>query len=683
MPFNDLSNLSLTSRDYTAIYTELLNAIPNLTESWDTVEDTDPGIVLIKLMSMLGDMLSYNQDKSILELYPSTVTQRKNAMQIFKLMGYKMRWYRSAEVKAVFSYTGRTTSSNIIIPAFSSIITEDGTVEYTNLQEISVPSTGINTDEVTLIQGVPKTPMRVSQFPINVDESKVWHDVYGYNVQDTMIINNRIYLSSKNIDEKHIVLIDNSAGQEKWTIVDDIDKMTSDGKYFQLMLDEDDNPYIELVSHWNTMGITKFKLFYIISDGIDGAISYNTLNKVKSGVYTRNKEKNTIQTVNTLDVLITNAQSTLGYDPETPSDARKEVAKYINTYDTLVTVEDFKKAVSNITGVLNCHVTDLVTDVRDEFEINKICIYVIRDPSYYPEGTNASSDVDIINQKFATEIINVINSKKAIPVVIECVVDNQNILVNNTMVEGIKLFEWAVKAKIYFNTNLNNGDMNNIATAINNTLKQKYDKKIAFNTAPLYLDIIDDIKNTDSRIRYVEMDNITYKTKNDDNVYTNDDVLSDYVVPVTETEVSNTCAVISVIKSINLTAEDKDELSVDNDDEDIVQIQLAHENIIPSTLVLMFDNGDFTIMDNGDFRIMGQTTINNMPVKGSLISDNFLFIIGNIDYKSGKLLFKTNKQEIAKSMNVMCKYSVRAVNLTSYTGISNVVQVSNDCMVIN
>lgn len=667
MALNDLSSLSLTSRDYTAIYTELLNAIPSLTEAWDTVEDTDPGVVLIKLMSMLGDMLSYNHDKSILELYPSTVTQRKNAMQIYKLMGYKMRWYRSAEVKAVFSYSGNVSDSNIIIPAYSSIITEDGTVEYTNLQEIVVPPTGVNTEEVTLIQGVPKTPMRVNQFPINLDDTKIWHDVYGYNVQDTMIINNRIYLNSKNVDEKHIVLIDNSAGQDVWTIVDDIDKMTSDGKYFQLMLDEEDNPYIELVSYWNSMGITKFKLFYILSDGINGVVSYNTLNKVKSGVYVRNRLLSTINAVNSTDVLITNSQSTLGYDPETPADAKKEVAKYINTYDTLVTVEDFRKAVSNITGVLNCYVTDLVTDKRDDFDTNKICIYVVRDPSYYPEGTNASSDVDMINQKFATEIINVIGSKKAIPVTIECIVDNQTILINNEDVDGISLYEWCAKAKVYFNSSLSSGEMNNIATAIDNVLKQKYDKKISFNSVPLYLDVIDDIKNTDSRIRYVEMENILYTTKNDNNTYTNDDIISKYVVPVKMTKTNNTDAVIS---------------SGENDDYQ-VKIQLAHKNIIPGTLVLMFDNGNFTIIDNGNFRIMGQTTINGVPVSGSLISDNFLFIDGSIDYKAGVLLFNTNKQEIVSSNNVMCKYNVRAVNLTSYTGINSVVQISNDCMVIS
>ena len=40
------------------------------------------GMVLIKLMSILGDMLFYNLDIQSLEVYPNTVIQRKNAVQL-------------------------------------------------------------------------------------------------------------------------------------------------------------------------------------------------------------------------------------------------------------------------------------------------------------------------------------------------------------------------------------------------------------------------------------------------------------------------------------------------------------------------------------------------------------------------------------------------------------------------
>lgn len=89
-------NLKYTSKDYNSIYTDLVSSIPTLTNIWTNTEEGDPGIVLVKLMSSLGDMLSYNMDKQALEYYASTVTQRKNAAKLFNLIGYRMHWYRSA-----------------------------------------------------------------------------------------------------------------------------------------------------------------------------------------------------------------------------------------------------------------------------------------------------------------------------------------------------------------------------------------------------------------------------------------------------------------------------------------------------------------------------------------------------------------------------------------------------------
>ena len=96
-------NLSYTSRDFASIYQDLYNAIPNLTKLYDPKEETDPGIVLIKLMSMLGDMLSHTSDINALEVFPRTVIQPPNAQQIFRLVGYKMKWYQSARCKAYFT----------------------------------------------------------------------------------------------------------------------------------------------------------------------------------------------------------------------------------------------------------------------------------------------------------------------------------------------------------------------------------------------------------------------------------------------------------------------------------------------------------------------------------------------------------------------------------------------------
>lgn len=100
---NDI--LKYTSRDYDSISTDLIDAIPALTDTWTSREDGDPGIVLVKEMSAIGDMLSYNLDKQALEFYGPTVTQRKNAAKLFELVGYNMHWYRSALTTVKLTYT--------------------------------------------------------------------------------------------------------------------------------------------------------------------------------------------------------------------------------------------------------------------------------------------------------------------------------------------------------------------------------------------------------------------------------------------------------------------------------------------------------------------------------------------------------------------------------------------------
>ena len=101
---NDLSNLSYTNKDFSAIYPELLDIVKKLSYKWDpTISDeSDPGVVLLKLNALMTDKLNYNIDKNILELFPSSVTQYQNAREIFDQCGYTMRYYNSASVNVSF-----------------------------------------------------------------------------------------------------------------------------------------------------------------------------------------------------------------------------------------------------------------------------------------------------------------------------------------------------------------------------------------------------------------------------------------------------------------------------------------------------------------------------------------------------------------------------------------------------
>ena len=139
---NDI--LKYTSKDYNSILADLKDSIPSLTDLWTNTNDGDPGIVLVKLMSALGDMLSFNLDKQALEFYSSTVTQRKNAAKLFNLIGYRMKWYRSATNR--ITVTNTTTKSPLgqlvvaydnwyNIPTSQPLEKEAAWIAYTNIRD--------------------------------------------------------------------------------------------------------------------------------------------------------------------------------------------------------------------------------------------------------------------------------------------------------------------------------------------------------------------------------------------------------------------------------------------------------------------------------------------------------------------------------------------------------------------
>ena len=96
---NPLSNYSYINKDFNAVWQELLELTSKISAKWDPVasNESDPGVVLIKLIALLADKLNYNIDANVLEQFPSTVAQFPNAREVFGVLGYNMKWYRSGK----------------------------------------------------------------------------------------------------------------------------------------------------------------------------------------------------------------------------------------------------------------------------------------------------------------------------------------------------------------------------------------------------------------------------------------------------------------------------------------------------------------------------------------------------------------------------------------------------------
>lgn len=350
--------IDYTDKDYVNILNDLIESIPGITQKWNSTDANDPGMILVKLMAILGDMLFYTQDMQALEVYPSSVTLRRNASVIYKLIGYKMKWYRSATVEANVT---NTYTSDATIPRFCTFTTKNKEITYTTFEQYELASNTSNNGFVTsieLIQGTPVIPTRISTNPYP-ETGKPWHSIYGYNYTSDDIVNNRLYLNDVNIDQDHIILVDNQ--NEVWGFKENIYLTTDVGKFFEFGVDDSDNPYLELVDYWQNLGVDKFKVFYIRSDGESGEVYANTLTEVSGNVWCRIAATNTVQNVASF-IKFTHFDSSYGYDPETPDEARKNSVKYLNTLDTIITLADFERATLREPGVANVRATDLTND---------------------------------------------------------------------------------------------------------------------------------------------------------------------------------------------------------------------------------------------------------------------------------------------------------------------------------
>lgn len=657
--------MSYTSRDYNSIFEDLVNSIPDVSEKWTSRDESDPGIVLLKLMSMYGDMLSYNIDKQTLECFPNSVTQRKNAAQIYNLIGYKMNWYRSARCIATLT---NTYAQSATLQRFSKFQTSDGLITYTNLNQYELDSNitedGLTVD-VELIQGIPVTPSLKTGSRVP-EENKPWHDIYSFNVDANDISGNKYYLKDTNVDQTSIVLIDNY--NEEWTLVDNVNLQIESGKFFEMRIDEYDRPYLYLTNYWKNMNILNFKLFYVVSSGEEGQINDNALKKLDSSVYAL-VDMTSSKVVNISGYIkFTNTASGYGYSPETPTEARENASKYVNTLNTLVTLDDFTRFGMRQTGVANCVSMDSTTDpgivhdaifgdlyghgIVDESSLNLVRKFV-SDPVTYPltneqykladvNDDGVVDDLDVqciehfIDGQTDTEIVGRcgtptlyseplpdltvkmyivrtpgeegLETPEAFAQRIQTSLKPYKLMPLEVIVdtESVKKYYWTVKGKLYLKKPVKFDVAQDLLVALNNQLIFDFAvNKIPFNTGIRYIDVVHSIEDkTDvTLIDHVDLDPIIYTTDEGDEVPIND-----------------------------ITGENSQEVTLNSNDGTTESMhykgKLIKYPVKPNTVVLNINNGEYILKDNGNGRI---TNV-----------DGVLQTSGKIDYATGEYDFSVN-----------------------------------------
>lgn len=495
---NKLS-MSYTSRDYTTILNELLTTIPNLTNEWQVLNDTDPGVVLLKLISMLGDNLSYNIDVMAKELMPDTVTQRKNASAIYNLVGYKMKWIRSATIQALFF---NKSPYRLLIPRFSSYTDSNSTVTYTYFPMDSSKGDliieGLSSSSLELVQGTPNLPPYAPQTSNSILTSTyVWYDYYDFNVLPSHIVDrDKIYLSTSNVDQDHIILVDNN--KNYWELVDNLKSVGKSGCYFEFKVDEFDRPYLQLIPQWknyNSSGL--FKLFFLESEGSQGTVISDYISRPIE--LTTNNYKNTsngLVYASYDNLSITHSSSLGGYDAETADDARETAHNEIGVADTLITISDYQKTLKNYSNVSNVLATDFLNDIyHSNSQSNSLNIYIYLVLKTIMDQTWSETDLEQYTMQLKSYLADL---KLAYATV-------------NLNYDGIVYSRWIPSGTIYLKKPIDSDKVQSMLLNIDTYLATTFNlSQVEFNSPIRYLDVVKAIEAADSNIDYVDLDPIEY-----------------------------------------------------------------------------------------------------------------------------------------------------------------------------
>lgn len=362
---NLISNLSYTEKDFQVIYPALLDLVKKLTARWDpsASNESDPGVLLLKLNALIADKCNYNIDKNVLECFPISVTQPQNARQLFEQLGYYMHWYQAAQTIVSLRYIGSPvtesedskTTKAYTIPKFTMVCDDQKNLVYTLVDSGSLNTNGAAI-ALTALQGV------AVDLTINGEQL-----ITVANLDS----NNRIYFDTTAVAENGIFITNAGAtNYTSWKKKDNllIEEVSDSNFFYKFGVSQDLNTcYIEFPENAEALLQEGIYITYINTDGKDGNAAVRSLSTFYNTVTVEDEDDVVLDSSN---VSITNYIVGFGgEDVETIDEAYLGYKKIVGTFDTLITLRDYTNALRLSSYASNGIASDRTTDIQSSYKI--------------------------------------------------------------------------------------------------------------------------------------------------------------------------------------------------------------------------------------------------------------------------------------------------------------------------
>ena len=498
-----LSNTSFVNKDFNSIWNEFLELVPKLTRKWlpSEANESDPLAVALKLIAIALDKGNYAIDKSLLELYPLSLTQEASAYRVYDALNYKIRWYESGRgfISVRYNRPEGNITNNPSLKKYDMITNEDNTVIYTIISDTVELTKAVQVFTAEVMQGA------VKDFVIN-----------GQTLVTTQNLDseNRLYFTESNVAQNGVFVT--SEGNE-WKCVDNLALYSGDSYVYTFGLDTATNScYIQFPKDVANLCGPGFTIKYLLSEGSRGNVLRGDLTVLYSDseIQIDGSESKKLSEQITL---FNNAAISNGRDPEKIDEMYETYKRTANLLNTLVTLEDYRNYLltyissNNNKLVSNCQVSDRTCDLLNTYIVKSMNTSgkftdVMRNgdmnafqlrlyPLTYSSDTTNKQGYDI-SFTTATNEQEIEEELSRVRVVNHDFLESGNLFILDATLRGIVYLESQVSAR----------DARDILSNIYTAIYQNFNSsKLVFGKEISYADIVETIQAADTRIKYVAL----------------------------------------------------------------------------------------------------------------------------------------------------------------------------------
>lgn len=382
--------MKYTSRDAQSNIQNLIEDVRAGTHIWNPGSEADPGMILLKALASNVDLLSFNLDTQVDEMYMQSATQIKSIRRLGVANGYVPGWYRAPRTTLTIENTSEeaVVSLNFTLPDATNNICYAATnalEDLTSIPYFVIPKPNAEYGDITdndVVTLQPKGSLDVYQNRKDVVTRQVAQGTLKsvivnprMMVTGTKGVNTLTYrLPAQNVDGELIWVqeltstldpIKFQRPEKPWTRDTKNDFVDSTQRRYQIAVDDYNNliivfnKFINDVIQYNRL----IRVFYVETYGVAGEVSQNviSLSTVDSAVAQVLK---VTHPANTLDMPDRSALT--GKTPLTASEAAEEAKNYVNTNDSIITLKNFTAWIRRQPGIN----TGIAVDCQKALEVN-------------------------------------------------------------------------------------------------------------------------------------------------------------------------------------------------------------------------------------------------------------------------------------------------------------------------